>query len=159
MKRRQTSIPRQWLVADGRLEDELWPALERLPRGSGVLLLYRSLPERERLAGRLRRIARRRGLVVADEARGDAARVHGIAELRRALARNVPLLFLSPLFETRSHPTWRPLPRARAAVLARLSPVPVIALGGMNATRFRRIERLGFAGWAAIDAWIRSYGH
>jgi len=44
----------------------------------------------------------------------------------------------------------------RAAALIRLAPVPVIALGGMNEAGFRRIERLGFQGWAGIDAWLRT---
>jgi thiamine-phosphate pyrophosphorylase len=30
--------------------------------------------------------------------------------------------------------------------------LPAVALGGMDAARFRRLARLGFVGWAAIDA-------
>ena len=155
MRRGQTSIPTRWLVADGRLGDRLWRAAERLPRGSGILLLFRDLPkgERTRLKARLRRLARRRGLVVADELTRDAARVHDAEELREAGLAKVPLLFLSPLYPTRSHPEWRPLPRMRAAALLRLAKVPVIALGGMDSKRFERVEPLGFAGWAGIDAW------
>ena len=154
MNRRQ-SVPRQWLVADHRLGDGLWHALERLPRGSGILVLYRDLPksERARLVARIRKVARRRKLTVADEAAGEAARVHDLRELRRAAAARVPMLFLSPVFPTRSHPEWRPLPRMCAAAMARLARVPVIAVGGMDSTKFRRIRRLGFHGWAGIDAW------
>jgi thiamine-phosphate pyrophosphorylase len=32
----------------------------------------------------------------------------------------------------------------------------VIALGGMDEHRFRRVQKLGFAGWAGIDAWLRT---
>ena len=154
MNRRQ-SVPREWLVADRRLGERLWHAIERLPRGSGVLLLYRHLPkgERARLVARIKKVARRRGLKVADEAAGEAVRVHDIREVRRAGAARIPLLFLSPLFPTRSHPEWRPLPRLRAAGMARLARVPVIALGGMDSAKFRRLRRLGFHGWAGIDAW------
>lgn len=152
MKRRQR-VPRQWLVADARLGDALWKAIARLPRGSGVLLLYRELPRRERarLVARLRRVARRQALVIADELGGEAGRIHNLRELRRSAG--VPLLFVSPLFPTRSHPDWTPLPRMRAAALARLARAPVIALGGMDEARFERIRRLGFKGWAGIDAW------
>jgi len=152
MKRRQR-VPRQWLVADARLGDALWKAIARLPRGSGVLLLYRELPRRERarLVARLRRVARRQALVIADELASEAGRIHNLRELRRSAG--VPLLFVSPLFPTRSHPDWTPLPRMRAAALARLAKVPVIALGGMDEARFERIRRLGFKGWAGIDAW------
>jgi len=31
----------------------------------------------------------------------------------------------------------------------------MIALGGMTESHWRRIQRFGFHGWAAIDAWIR----
>ena len=157
MNRRQSSIPRQWLVADGRLGEALWRALRRLPRGSGVLILYRELPDRERarLIAKLRRTAGTRGLILADEANGEAARIHDVRELRRAGLAGRPLIFLSPMFETRSHPGCAPQPRMRAATLIRLAKAPVIALGGMDASRFRRVARLGLQGWAGIDAWIR----
>ena len=158
MTRGQTSIPTQWLVADARVSDGLWRAVDRLPRGSGILFLFHGLPkvERARLQARLRRVARRRGLVVADEAAGEAARVHDMMELRQAGLAKVPLLFLSPLYPTRSHPGRRALPRMRAAAVLRLARVPVIALGGMDSQRFGKVERLGFAGWAGIDAWARA---
>ncbi len=154
----QTSTPTQWLVADARLGPDLWRALERLPRGSGVLLLFGELggAERARLVSKLKRVARRRGLVVADELAGQAARVHDAAEIRQAGLRRIPLLFLSPINATRSHPDWQPLPRMRSAALLRLAKVPVIALGGMNESRFARAARLGFHGWGGIDAWLRT---
>lgn len=154
---RRHPLPGRWLVADWRLGDALWPAARRLPRGSGILFLYLDMgkAERSKLLAALGRLARRRGLVIADEQAGQAARVHHARELRRALAAGVPMLFLSPIFPTRSHPGWQPLPRMRAAALANSSPVPVIALGGMNLRRFRQVQRLGFSGWAGIDA----YGH
>lgn len=157
MKRRQP-LPSRWLVADERVGQRLWPAIRALPPGSGVLILYRGLPKRERaeILAKLRRAARQRRLTLADEAAGEAARVHDLAELRRALLRRTPVLFVSPMFETRSHPDWKPLARMRAAALIRLAPVPVIALGGMNEAGFRRFERLGFQGWAGIDAWVRT---
>ena len=157
MKRRQT-LPRQWLVADHRLGERLWLAIRRLPRGSGILVLYRDMPrgERARLLARLRRVARLRDLVIADEAAGEAMRVHNGRESLRAALAGVPVLFLSPMFPTRSHPAWKPLPLLRAAALAQSAESHVVALGGMSPDRFRRIQRLGFSGWAGIDAWIRT---
>jgi thiamine-phosphate pyrophosphorylase len=154
MKRRQT-VPRTWLVADERLGADLWTAIRKLPPGSGLLLLYREMPKgkRARLKAKLRRVAAARRLTIADELAGEAARVHDSREIRAAGLRRVPLLFLSPLFETRSHPDWRPLPRMRAAALARLAKAPVLALGGMTAQRFARVSQLGFQGWAGIDAF------
>ena len=149
MKRRQT-VPSPWLIADQRLDEELWRVARRLPRGSGILLL-RELSAADRR--RLRRLASQRGLTVVAEAEGKAARVHDSRELRRALLARTPLILLSPLFATRSHPDWRPLPRMRAAALARLGGRRLIALGGMDARRYARVAWLGFSGWAGIDAF------
>lgn len=153
MKARQT-IPSQWLVADLRTGDPV-AAAQRLPSGSGILLLYRDLPRRERarLIRDLRRVARRRGLMIVDELAGRSARVHDLRELRRAGSAGVELVFLSPMFQTDSHPERKPLPRMRASTLARLSKVPVVALGGMTRRRFAHVARLGFQGWAGIGAW------
>jgi thiamine-phosphate pyrophosphorylase len=156
MHRRQSKLPRQWLIADELLGDQLWPVVSRLPRGSGILLLFHNLPRRERarLAQRLRRTAAARGLIVLDEASGgEAARVHDLRELSQALLRGTNVILLSPMFPTRSHPDWPPLPRMRAAALARLCRGRLFALGGMDAQRFRRVERLGFVGWAGIDGF------
>jgi thiamine-phosphate pyrophosphorylase len=155
MTRRQTRIARQWLVADDRIGDGLWSAIRKLPRGSGIIVIYRGLAKRDRakLLAKLRQEANRRNLAIIDERFGQAARVHNVRELRRAGLCRVSLLLLSPIFPTSSHPGWKPLSRMRAATLIRLSKVPVIALGGMDEPRFRRIEALGFHGWAGIDAF------
>jgi len=155
MKRRQTGIPRQWLIVDGRLGEQLWPAVRKLPRGSGVLLLHHDLGSRERqkLLLQLRRSARAKNLRIVDGASGDAARVHNIAELRKALLARTPLVLLSPLHPSASHADWSPLPRMRAAALARLACRRLAALGGMDSKRFSRVQRLGFQAWAGIDAF------
>jgi len=155
MTRRQT-LPRQWLVADDRLGDRLCRVVRSLPRGSGILFLYRELPKagRARLLLKLRRMAGSRQLLILDETTGGAARVHNAKELRKAGLAGTSLLFLSPMFRTRSHPEWRPIPRMRAAALVRLANAPMIALGGVDERRFRRIQRLGFSGWAGIDAYV-----
>ena len=154
MKPRQ-SLPEQWLVTDERMGEGVLAAAARLPRGSGILLRHHSLSlgERERLLRRLRRIAAARNLMIIDEASGEAARTHNMREVRQARLGGARLLLVSPLFATRSHPEWRPLPRMRAAALMRLAEGPVLALGGMDARRFERVKALGFHGWAGIDAW------
>ena len=40
----------------------------------------------------------------------------------------------------------------RARLIARSAPLPVYALGGVNATTALRLSDLGFAGFAAIEA-------
>jgi thiamine-phosphate pyrophosphorylase len=151
-------VPKRWFVVDERSKEVLWRTARKLPRGSGLLVLFHSLPKgrRARLTIKLRRLGLGHGLTIADEAAGDAVRVHNVAELRRALLQRSTLIFLSPIYPTRSHPERKPLHRMKAAAMTRASSVPVLALGGMSERRFRSLERLGFHGWAGIDAWIRT---
>ena len=147
MPRRQTSLPRQWFIVDGPLDSQMGAVLRSLPRGAGVLVLG------GRESAEIRRIARARALALCHEADGRAVRVHNIRELRHALLRRTPLILLSPVYPTTSHPDWAPIPRMRLATLARLAGRRLIALGGMDSNRFRRVERLGFQGWAGISAF------
>lgn len=151
---RQT-MPRQWLIADDRIGDCLRSTIRKLPAGSGVLVLFHGLPGRDRraLLTRLRRIARQKSLRIIDGRTRDVRRVHDVQELRRALLARTKLILVSPIHPTRSHPKWRPIPRMRAAALARLAKGRALALGGMDARRFARVEPLGFQGWAGIDAF------
>lgn len=166
--RRRHPLPRLWLMTDERQEDGLWRALDALPRGAGVVFRHCSLSreQRQALFDRVRRHVRGRGLVLvaaggfvsgADgvhNARGPGLRTasaHNLREMRAAERRRADLIFLSPVHETRSHPGARTLGRHRFASLARRTRLPVIALGGMNAARFRALR--GAYGWAGIDAF------
>ena len=169
MKRRQ-SLPRLWLMTDERQGDTLWRALERLPRGGGIVFRHYSLPgaERGRLFEKVRRIARARGQILlvggpplagGDGTHGRAGRglrsasVHNLRELKAAERAGADFVFLSPVYATRSHPGARPLGPYRFALIAHQAKVPVIALGGMDAEKARALG--GAYGWAGIDAWSR----
>ncbi|RZL97768.1 MAG: hypothetical protein EOP68_26070, partial [Sphingomonas sp.] len=69
-------------------------------------------------------------------------------------ARAGAVLFVSPVFATRSHPGAGALGPVGAARVGRGLGLPMIALGGMTERRWRRIAHLGFHGWAAIDTWM-----
>ncbi|WP_109807961.1 thiamine phosphate synthase [Sphingosinithalassobacter portus] len=175
MHRRQPPIPRLWLMTDERLGESLWPAIARLPRGSGIVFRHYGLPlsERKRLFARVSAMARRRGLIVLragatrlskyeDGVHGNAPMlrpgirtmaVHDRREAVRAIRAGADAIFVSPLYATRSHPEGRALGRIRAGLLMRHLPMPVIALGGMNAARGRSLSALEIHGWAGIDAW------
>jgi thiamine-phosphate pyrophosphorylase len=168
-------LPRLWLMTDERQGEAMWRALDGLPRGSGIVFRHYGLSSvaRRALFDRVRRIARRRGLILllagppaqasawgADGAHGRFSRigaatmlistpVHDAAELRAA--RHADLIFVSPIFPTRSHPGGKVLgPRGFAALLAQAR-VPVVALGGIDAKRGRRLMAMGACGWAGID--------
>jgi thiamine-phosphate pyrophosphorylase len=178
-QRQSQTVPALWLLSDERVATaSLIRAAGRLPRGSGIILRHYATPaaERKRLFGMLRRIADRRGLILllagdpasagAWEADGyhgwddqrpspnmiRSAPVHDMAQLRRAERQGADLIFLSPLFATRSHPGARPLGAVRFAAIARLAHVPVMALGGVGQRHHRLIRRLGASGYGAIDS-------
>jgi thiamine-phosphate pyrophosphorylase len=148
MRRRQTT-PRQWLIVADDGQDVVARAT-RLPRGGGLLLLQ---PVRATTMLRLRVLAGQRGLKIVVEQPRFAARIHDSRELRQALLARSELILLSPIHPTGSHPEWKPLPRMRAAALARLAGRKAVALGGMNARRYAKIAPLGFIGWAGISAF------
>ena len=165
---RRHPLPRLWLITDERQGDGLWTALERLPPGAGILFRHYGLPAPARRAAfeAVKRIARGRRLVLivagrplpggngVHNRRGAGIRTasaHNLRELRSAERAGADLVFLSPVHATRSHPGARPLGPRRFALIAHQARVPVIALGGMNAERFRTLG--GAYGWAGIDAW------
>lgn len=145
MRPRQT-VPLQWLII---ADDTAISNASLLQRCSGVLLLETVSEVGVR---RLRRIAAQRNLTIIREGM-KAARVHNSRELRRAMLQRKPLVLLSPLYPTRSHPEWAPISRMRAAALARLGRRKLLALGGMDSRKFERIRSLGFQGWAGISAF------
>lgn len=157
MSRRQP-LPRLWLMTDERQGEGLWEALERLPKGSGVVFRHYSLAatERRMLFDRVRRVARRRRLflLLGGPGNGLSASAHDLRELKTAERSGAKLVFLSPAFPTRSHPGRRALGPVRFGLIARQARIPVIALGGVDARTARRLPHI--YGWAGIDAWISS---
>jgi thiamine-phosphate pyrophosphorylase len=81
--------------------------------------------------------------------------VHDEAEAEAAAREGAALVFVSPVYPTRSHPLATALGERRAARLAALAGVPAVALGGVKAAAWPRLRDLGFAGWAGIDAWLK----
>ena len=172
MRRRQP--PTRWLMTDERMGDALWTALARLPRGGGVVFRHHATPpaDRRALFGRVRAICRRRGLVLVlagrehwrgvDGVHGRRSRsrgqlvtwpAHDRREAVTAVRAGAVLVFVSPVFATRSHPGAPARGPLRAGLVARGLPVVRIALGGMTAARYAQVAPHDFAGWAAIDAW------
>ena len=158
-------------MTDERLGDRLFEAIDRLPVGAGIVFRHYSLAEDERRALFERVKARRADTLLllagpaaqarawgADGSHGRGpgegprtAPAHDRAELRAAEEAGANLVFLSPVFATRSHPR-APLIGAKGfEALARQARLPVVALGGMNEHRFQGLA--GAYGWAGIDAW------
>ena len=173
MMRRQP-LPRLWLMTDERLGERLFEALFNLPQGGGIVFRHYGLAERERRAlfERVMAAARARNQLLllagtaaqalawgADGSHGRgrghglrSAPAHDLAELMAAERAGADMVFLSPVFPTRSHPGVATLGPAGFNRLARRTDRPVIALGGMDAIRARRVREA--YGWAGIDAWL-----
>ena len=176
MRPRHPELPQLWMMTDERQGDGLWAAIARLPAGSGIVFRHKAsgTTERRQLFERVRRMARKRGLVlllaggdrearrwradgahhaIAHPPRYGTSSAHDVREIRRAERSGAGAIFLSPLHATRSHAGATPLGRMRFAALARATRRPVIALGGMDRIRGKLAVRCGAYGWAAIDAW------
>lgn len=173
--RHRHPLPRIWLMTDERIGD-LEGAIGRLPMGSGIVFRYYTFDRgvRRKLFRRVHALARRRHhvLLLADhpavarawKADGThnrleyrqtglrSASVHNLIELRAAIRAGADLVFVSPVFSTRSHPGSRSLGRKGLALLASKAPMPVIALGGMDAKKAKSLIKVKIHGWAAIDA-------
>ena len=167
-------LPRLWLMTDERMGDALWPSLAALPKGSGVIFRHYGASDRKVLFKAVQRIARARRLVLvvagperlaktwrASGSHGRSAHhpqglrttpVHNHRERVAAERAGADLLFVSPVFATRSHAGAKALGRVRFGLLIREANVPVIALGGMTKARARSLRDLGIYGWAAISA-------
>jgi len=166
-----------WLISDARNDAVLERAIRRLPLSVGFVFRHYHLAPLERRArfDRLAKLVRARGglAVLAGDLRtakrwradgcygapgsGADARLirlltaHDMRELARAnRVTGEAHTLISPIFTTRTHPGGASLGIPRFAGLARLSRLPVIALGGMTRARFRRVARIA-EGWAAID--------
>lgn len=164
-------LPRLWLMTDERQGEGLGGAISRLPQGAGIVFRHHSLAEDARRAlfervraaagGRLLLLAGPAGQAKAWGAGGShgsgpgeglrSAPTHDLAEIRAAEEAGAALIFLSPVFKTRSHPGRPALGPARFAALAAQAGLPVIALGGMDEARAKGLA--GAYGWAGIDAW------
>ncbi len=170
-------LPTLWLMTDERSGDALWPALDALPRGAGVVFRHHAASDRRALYERVRTIARARRLVLvlagpprqavgwrADGAHGRSAHVRASRPLLRTApchrradlvaARGTDLRFVSPVFATRSHPGAAALGPVRLGlmIVGHRHRHRLVALGGMTVRRSAGLRPLGIDRWAAIDA-------
>lgn len=169
--------PTAWLMTDERLGERLGEAIDRAAtRGAGIIVRHHaSAPEQRRAIaeqvlarGATLGIARDVGLArelgaalvhnPSEEAGGLAfsLSVHDEAEAISASGRHPALVFISPVYRTRSHPGAPELGPGRALELMRLASRPAITLGGMDQARGEALMALGFSGWAGIDCWLRT---
>ncbi|MBX7458494.1 thiamine phosphate synthase [Qipengyuania sp. 1NDH17] len=163
-------LPLLWLLSDARNDAGLEDAIAALPRGSGFVFRHYHLDadERRERYQDLSSIARSRAhTVLLSRANGWGedgtygaqrhsdgmwlATAHNGDEIARAVGNGADGIFLSPVFPTASHPGAAHLGVHGFHVLAQQSPLPVIALGGMNHERARELD---WPRWGAIDGLV-----
>lgn len=176
------SVPALYFVTDPARTPDPLAVAQRLPRGAAVIYRHFGASDRARVARRLARTCRQRGLkllIAADPALAlrvgadgvhwperllppqraqttgiVTAAAHSAAGLARAAQCGADAAILAPVFPTRSSSGRSPLGLFRASQLARGAGLPVIALGGVSLARARLLTGRGFAGLAAVDAFL-----
>jgi thiamine-phosphate pyrophosphorylase len=173
--RRRHPLPKIWLMTDPRIND-LGAVIRCLPRGAGIIFRHYELPHEERRAlfkGVKSLAAGRHMLLLADKpgvarqwgADGAHSRsphqsqgirtvaVHNRREAALAQRIGADLIFVSPVFVTRSHGAARAIGPVGVGRIAGPMRGRTIALGGMTVKRARSLAALNLYGWAAIDAF------
>jgi len=175
-------IPSLYFMTDpARTPDPIWIA-GTLPPGATVVYRHFGAPDRGAVARELKSVCRERRLklligadvklaerIGADgvhwperlipRSRAGFALETGAAHGRRGLIRasvaNLDACLLSPIFPSHSASAGRPLgPHEASRLIHAVRALAVIALGGVNAQTARRLSGRGFAGLAAIDAFL-----
>ena len=128
-------------------------ALRKLARAHGVMLIAAGPPCGRGAQGRYGAPGTLARVPGPPQSGLRLATAHNGREIGQAVRARADAGQLSPGFPTRSHPGGRVLGGLRFALLAARCPLPVLALGGMDAARARRlVAPQGPAhGWAAID--------
>lgn len=178
------AIPSHYFFTDPERTPEPVDIARRLPRGTAIVYRHFGAADRKRVARELAAISRRRGLALligadaalalacgADgvhwperllpSARSGAFRLetgaaHNAAAVAKASAAGLDACVLSPVFESKSTSATKSLGLFGASQIARASGIPVIALGGVNAGNVARLAGRGFAGVAAVDAFLEA---
>lgn len=176
------AIPALFFFTDPARTPDPVAVARRLPRGTAIVYRHFGAPERERTARRLARIAHARGLLLLIGADPELAQrvgadgvhwpqrlapckrdgglvtvaAHDAQAASRAESLGADACVLGPVFTTRSASANPPLGLFRASQIARAARLPMIALGGVNAKTAARLTGRGFAGFAAVDAFLKS---
>jgi len=82
------------------------------------------------------------------------AATHSAHAVVRAHLAGVHAVLLSPIFATASHPDRAAFGLSRLRTIARTSPIPIYALGGIDAENVDQLKNIPLAGIAAIGALL-----
>ncbi len=171
------ALPSLFFLTDPLRTPDPVASARQLPAGAALIYRHFGDADRHRTARALARICRRRGLLLLIAADPElAARVsadgvhwperllpgachglataaaHSVQAAQLAHAAGAAACLLSPVFITASASARAPLGLFHASQIARRSPLPVIALGGISQSNARQLIGRGFAGIGAVAA-------
>jgi thiamine-phosphate pyrophosphorylase len=176
------ALPFAILFTDPQRSPEPVALALALPRGAGLAYRAFGAPDAAEVAGRLGRIARRRGVILligADAVRVRGAGVHlpermatrvraikaahpgaivtaaahSLPAILRARRAGADAVIVSPVFASASPSAGRPMGAMRFAALARAAGVPIYALGGITANTAPRLLTTKACGLAGVEAF------
>lgn len=177
------AIPPVWLFTDEKRLPDPRPVVANLPKGlCGVVFRHDGDPKRLEIGRDLARLCklRRNVMVVAGDGklahrlragmhlrggRGNdlalavagvptTSSAHSRADAVRARRGGAGVIFISPLFETRSHPGATPLGVLRALLLSSNVNATRLTLGGIHAPNVRRIPVPQMVGFGGIGCFL-----
>jgi thiamine-phosphate pyrophosphorylase len=177
--RRQARRPLVEIVSAAIVAGCRWISLREkdLPEDEQALLARRLLPVVRAAGARLlvhgdaalARLAGADGVHLSAGADAAAARarlgrdkligisIHSVGEAAAIMAAHVDYALAGPAFETASKPGYGPeIGRKGLAEIARTAPVPVLAIGGVNALRAPELIAAGAAGVAVMGGVMRA---
>lgn len=76
---------------------------------------------------------------------------HDLKSIKKAQNSNAEILFLSPIFMTKSHENSRPLGLQRLAKSCKYSSKPIFALGAVNSNNISKVLKNNAGGFAGIE--------
>lgn len=177
------AIPSLYFFTDPVRTPDPSAIAQLLPRGAAVVFRHFGKSNRRSLARELAAICGERGLsllIAADpdlaelvEAEGvhwperrmprrylgfalETAAAHSGLALRRAATAGMDAAILAPVLPSLSPSAKATMGLHRGSWLARRAGLPVIALGGVNTRTGARLLGRGFAGVAAVDAFLET---
>ena len=178
------AIPSLYFFTDPERTPDPIGVARRLPRRTAVVYRHFGAEDRVRVARQLATLCRSRGLALLIGAdaelakacgadgvhwperlmpreRGGAFKIvtaaaHDAQAIARANAAGLDACVLSPVFASASASAQTELGLFSASQIVRASGIPVIALGGVTARNATRLSGRGFAGIAAVDAFLEA---
>jgi len=176
-------LPPAFFLTDTKRVPDPASAVGYLPENVGVIFRHYDHPDRASLCHSVRELCKQSGrlfLVAGDVALTKAvdadglhvpswmrrrnlrigsdrwviSAVHGQRELRWAEQAGVDAALISPVFATTSHIGASGLGLQRFARLAKSTPLPAYALGGINLKNAGRVCQAGAVGIAGIDLFL-----